>query len=121
MPHDETFRRDRAVEGAASAAPFKLVEEWAGRGELAWNGRAYSGVGYRLRRFQGMSRSGLPIPGLHRIEGAIDLAAVDDGLELVDKDVTLRLEDGRALRMTIASADGRVLQEGHGPSRCSCC
>jgi hypothetical protein len=68
-----------------------------------------------------MSRSGLPIPGLHRIEGSIEVAGVADGSRLVDKDVTLRLEDGRTLRLTVASADGRVVQEGHGPSRCSCC
>jgi hypothetical protein len=108
-------------ENAAASPPFKLVEEWAGEAELDWNGRAYSGVAYRLRRFQGMSRSGLPIPGLHRIEGSIDIGPVAQRASLVDKDVTLRLDDGRTLRMTVASADGRVLLEGHGPSRCSCC
>jgi hypothetical protein len=110
-----------ASESTTDSAPFKLVEECAGEGELDWNGRAYADVGYRLRRFQGMSRSGLPIPGLHRIEGSIDVAAVADGAQLVDQDVSLRLEDGRSVRVTVASADGRVLQEGHGPSRCSCC
>jgi hypothetical protein len=33
----------------------------------------------------------------------------------------LRLEDGRALPVTLADACGRVLSEGHGPSRCQCC
>jgi hypothetical protein len=108
-------------ETAAASPPFKLVEECAGRGELDWEGRAYTGVHYRLRRFQGMSRSGLPIPGLHRIEGSIDIAAVGEGAQLVDQAVILRLDDGRTLHLAVVSADGRVLQEGHGPSRCSCC
>jgi hypothetical protein len=110
-----------ASESAAASPPFKLVEELAGEGELDWNGRAYAGVSYRVCRFQGMSRSDLPIPGLHRIEGSIDVGGVAEAAQLVGNDVILRLEDGRSLRLTVASADGRVLQEGHGPSRCSCC
>ncbi|HEU4617771.1 MAG TPA: hypothetical protein VFV10_06990 [Gammaproteobacteria bacterium] len=109
------------IASAASSSTFALVEECAGRGELACDGRVFSGVAYRISRFQGMSRSGLPIPGLHRFEGSVDLRAVEGADELVDRDVTMRLEDGRTLRMTVASPDGRVLQEGHGPSRCSCC
>jgi hypothetical protein len=35
--------------------------------------------------------------------------------------LTLRLQDGRALGITIADTTGRVLAEGHGPSRCLCC
>ena len=29
--------------------------------------------------------------------------------------------DGRKLRITLVDADGRILAEGHGPSRCLCC
>ncbi len=107
---------------AGGAQPgMKLVEECRGTGELVLGERAFRGVGYRINRFQGMAASGLPVPGLHRIEGRIDVAAVPLPGGLVDRDVTLRLEDGRALRVTITAEDGQVLAEGHGPSRCQCC
>ena len=78
---------------------------------------------YRIDRYQGMREgSGLPIPGLHRIEGAI---APEDGLipsDLVGIDMTLQLEDGRTVGIMLTGTDGRVLAEGHGPGRgCSCC
>jgi hypothetical protein len=63
----------------------------------------------------------MPIPGLHRIEGSVDLSAGSDMSGLVGLPLTLRLEDGRAMGITIADATGRVLSEGHGPSRCLCC
>jgi hypothetical protein len=40
---------------------------------------------------------------------------------LIGQPLTLRLEDGRAIAVTIADTSGRVLAEGHGPSRCLCC
>ena len=99
---------------------LKLVEECAGVGELSANGDVIRQVRYRIARYQGLVEgSGLPIPGLHRIEGFVDTSA--DLGSLVGTPLMLRLEDGRALAITIAGADGRVLAEGHGPSRCSCC
>jgi hypothetical protein len=56
---------------------------------------------------------------VHRIEGSVDTAA--DLEPLIGLQLTLRLEDGRALAVTIADTSGRVLAEGHGPSRCLCC
>jgi len=99
---------------------MKLVEECAGVGDLTANGDVIRQVRYRISRYQGIVEgSGLPIPGLHRIEGSVDTAA--DLGPLVGAPITLRLEDGRALGITIAGTDGRVLAEGHGPSRCLCC
>ncbi|HEY5569411.1 MAG TPA: hypothetical protein VIM81_19465 [Gammaproteobacteria bacterium] len=100
---------------------MKLVEEYEGIGAVAWRDETFGSVPYRLRRFQGMARSGLPVPGVHRIEGEIDLKAIPDPSRLVDCDLTLRLEDGRSMRIALADRQGRVLTEGHGPSRCSCC
>jgi hypothetical protein len=100
---------------------LKLVEECAGVGRLGWRDQRFAAVPYIIRRFQGMTPSGLPVPGIHRIEGEIGLAAIPDPGRLVASDVTLELEDGRSLRVALADADGRVLAEGHGPSRCSCC
>jgi hypothetical protein len=99
---------------------MKLVEECAGVGDLSGQGDVIRQVRYRISRYQGViEHSGLPIPGLHRIEGSVDAAA--DLAPLVGESLVLRLEDGRALAITIADADGRVLSEGHGPTRCMCC
>jgi hypothetical protein len=101
---------------------MKLVEESSGVGELMVDGQALRQVRYRISRYQGMVEgSGLPIPGLHRIEGSIDFNASRDSLDLIGTALTLRLEDGRVLGITLAGSDGRILSEGHGPMKCSCC
>jgi hypothetical protein len=100
----------------------KLVEEYAGVGSLRFRDRKVGAVPYRISRFQGMATSGLPIPGLHRIEGTLALAGLPEAAELVGADVLLDLEDGRSLALTIADSSGRVLAEGHGPRHgCGCC
>ena len=102
---------------------FKLVETCSGTGELISRGVVLQQVRYSLNRFQGMLEgSGMPIPGLHRIEGDVDFAVSDEQTYLIGAPLTLRLEDGRTLAITLAGRDGRILTEGHGPSRgCSCC
>jgi hypothetical protein len=113
--------------GATFAPPrqewaLKLVEEYAGVGSLRWRNTRIGGVPYRINRYQGMALSGLPVPGVHRIEGTVTLTHVKDAAALVGADITLDLEDGRSLALVLADADGRVLAEGHGPGRgCSCC
>ena len=99
---------------------MKLVEECAGVGDLNAQGNLIPQVRYRIARYQGfVEHSGLPIPGLHRIEGSVNTAA--DLEPLVGQLLTLRLEDGRALAIRIADTSGRVFAEGHGPTRCLCC
>ena len=99
---------------------MKLVEEYAGVGDLETKGESVPQVRYRIARYQGfVDHSGLPVPGVHRIEGSVDTAA--DLEPLIGRPLTLRLEDGRAIGITIADSSGRVLAEGHGPSRCLCC
>jgi hypothetical protein len=101
---------------------LKLVEEYAGVGSLRFRDRTVGAVSYRISRFQGMATSGLPVPGLHRIEGTLALASVPEAAELVGADVLLELEDGRSLALTVADESGRVLAEGHGPRHgCGCC
>jgi hypothetical protein len=101
---------------------LKLVEEYAGVGSLRFRDRTLDAIPYRISRYQGMATSGLPIPGLHRIEGTLALAELPDVADLVGADVTLELEDGRSLALTLADSSGRVLAEGHGPGRgCGCC
>lgn len=106
-----------------SGAPrLKLVEQYAGIGTLRCRDRTLAAVPYRIDRYQGMAPSGLPIPGLHRIEGTVELAGANEARALVGADATLELEDGRSLKLTIADERGRVLAEGHGPRHgCGCC
>ena len=101
-------------------ATFKLVEELSGTGDLEDKGSVLRRVRYSVTRYQGiLVGSGMPIPGLHRIEGTTDFDVTD--VSLIGKPLTLRLEDGRALGVMLAARDGRLLSEGHGPSRCLCC
>jgi hypothetical protein len=101
---------------------MKLVEERSGSGELVLNGETLRVVRYSIRRYQGfVEGSGLPIPGLHRIEGSIDFDPAHDPPHWLGTSLGLKLEDGRVLAITVISVDGRVLSEGHGPSKCLCC
>jgi len=101
-------------------ATFEPVEQLAGTGQLVDDDTVLRQVRYSITRYQGMLvGSGMPIPGLHRIEGSTDFEVAD--ISLIGKPLTLRLEDGRALRVMLAARDGRLLSEGHGPSRCVCC
>jgi hypothetical protein len=104
------------------ATMMKLVEECSGVGDLSAAGDVIRRVNYRISRYQGMHDvSGVPIPGLHRIEGSVETGESFDFGPFVGAALVLRLEDGRALGITLAGSDGRVLAEGHGPSRCLCC
>lgn len=102
-------------------ATFKLVEESTGIGQLLRDGHVLSNVRYSIARYQGvLLGSGMPVPGLHRLEGSTDFEVTD--IALIGTPLTLRLEDGRALGVTLAARDGRLLSEGHGPAGgCSCC
>jgi hypothetical protein len=100
---------------------LRLIEECVGVGQVAGHERVVEGVAYAVRRFQGFAPSGLPVPGLHRLEGRLEIADDRDRRELVNRPVTLRMADGRTMRLTLLDEDGRVLAEGHGPSRCQCC
>jgi hypothetical protein len=101
-------------------ATFKLVETATGTGELVKDDTVLGRVRYSITRYQGMLvGSGMPVPGLHRLEGSTDFQAPDAAL--IGQPLMLRLEDGRALTVTLADGDGRLLTEGHGPSRCRCC
>jgi hypothetical protein len=102
-------------------ATFRLTEELTGVGELFQDGTVLRRVRYAIARYQGfLVGSGMPIPGLHRIEGATDYEVTD--ASLVGRPLTLRLEDGRTIGVTLAARDGRILSEGHGPGGgCRCC
>lgn len=101
---------------------MKLVEEREGEGRLTVRGEAVGLVGYEINRYQAMSAGGLPVPGLHRIEGRLAVEALPESLALESNmHVALELEDGRRFELTLVDANGRVLAEGHGPGQCGCC
>jgi hypothetical protein len=100
---------------------FRLTERLTGAGVVAAGGREFAPVDYSIERYQGFSRAGMPIPGLQRIEGTIDLGPIPQAERRIGKTMTLGLADGRSIGLTLVDDDGRVLAEGHGPSRCLCC
>jgi hypothetical protein len=100
---------------------LKLMEENSGVGQLELADDVYRDVRYQVARYQGFAESGMPIPGLFRLEGSIDMGTINESGRLVGSDLTLRLECGRAFRITVADGEGRILTEGHGPTRCLCC
>jgi len=101
---------------------MKLVEESSGIGELTLNGVVLRRIRYRLKRFQGMTEaSGLPVPGLHRIEGELEFNANTDPIDWIGIPLNLKLQDGSVLGITVVNNEGRFLNEGHGPAKCLCC
>jgi hypothetical protein len=100
---------------------MKVVEESSGIGELMMDDVTLCQVTYRLSRFQGMMEgSGLPIPGLHRIEGEIEFTGRVPR-NWIGVPLGLKFRDGRVLGITLVDTNGRILSEGHGPSKCRCC
>ena len=101
---------------------MKLVEERDGEGRLTVRGEVVGSVGYEINRFQAMTAGGMPVPGLHRIEGRLTVEDLPETLGLEqDMHLALELEDGRRLDLTLLDTSGRVLAEGHGPGKCGCC
>ena len=100
---------------------MQIAEDYKGVGELSHRGAIVAQVRYALTRYQGLARNGLPVPGLFKIEGTLDAGMATSLAEIVGTPLSLKLADGRVLGITLADATGRVLSEGHGPSRCSCC
>jgi len=101
---------------------MKLVEDRRGHGQLTVRGESVGSVAYSIRRFQAMTAGGMPVPGLHRIEGQLAVESLPATVRLEpDMQLALELEDGRRLALTVLDADGRVLAEGHGPGQCGCC
>jgi hypothetical protein len=101
---------------------MKLVEQREGQGQLTVRGTPVGSVDYSISRFQAMTPAGLPVPGLHRIEGRLGLERLSETCDL-DRDMhlALQLEDGRRIELILLDTDGRVLSEGHGPGQCGCC
>ena len=61
-------------------------------------------VRYRIKVFQGMFGNCLPNPTQRTVEGSIDFEGGAGAADLVGASLTLKLEDGRRIGVTIASA-----------------
>jgi hypothetical protein len=108
--HDETSE-DR----------YRKVEERIGTGTVRCAGLTYESVRYGISRFQGMTRAGLPVPGVHRLDGRLELDGIESVEQLVGRQLALHLEGGGVLNLELLDTDGRVVAHGHGPGRCMCC
>jgi len=107
--------------GQSSDHRFKMVEERAGIGSVRCSGITYEKARYGISRFQGMTRAGLPVPGVHRIDGFVEFADEAARAQLVGLQLELHLDDGSLMNLELLDAHGRVVAHGHGPGRCLCC
>ncbi|HUK32680.1 MAG TPA: hypothetical protein VLV86_02150 [Vicinamibacterales bacterium] len=98
-----------------------LVEETSGTGELLLNKLVLRRVRYQIRVLQGTFGNGLPNPMQRTVEGSIHLNPDDGTSDLVGALLTLRLEDGRRIGVTIADEAGTIHQRPACTTGCSCC
>ena len=99
----------------------KLVEETSGTGELLLKSLVLRQVRYRIKVFQGMFGNGMPNPTQRTVEGSIDFEEETSVADLVGASLTLKLEDGRRIGVTIADEAGTILQRPFCTTGCSCC
>lgn len=100
----------------------KLVEQCAGVGDLMQHDQVIRRVRYEFSVFQGMvPHSGMPIPGQRTLTGSIDFDPVREPGDLIGHVLTLRLEDGRHLGITLTGEGGTIAEGRHGTGACLCC
>ena len=100
---------------------MKLVEESTGTGELLLKSLVLREVRYRIKVFQGMFSNGMPNPIQRTVEGSIDFAGESGAGDLIGASLTLKLEDGRRIGVTIADDSGTISQRPPCTTGCSCC
>jgi hypothetical protein len=99
----------------------KLVEETSGTGELLLKSLVLRTVRYRIKVFQGLFGNGLPNPAQRTVEGSIDLDGNASTSDLIGTSLTLKLEDGRRIGVTISDDAGTIQQRPACTIGCSCC
>jgi len=100
----------------------KLLERCAGTGHLMHRDQVVRQVRYDFSVFQGvMGESGLPIPGHRTLTGSIDFDPARDSGDLIGPVLTLRLEDGRHVGITLTGDGGAIADGRHGHGACLCC
>jgi len=99
----------------------KLVEETSGTGELLLKSLVLRRVRYHIKVFQGMFGNGMPNPIQRTVEGSVDFGGETGAADLVGTNLTLKLEDGRRIGVTIADDAGTIQQRPPCTTGCSCC
>jgi hypothetical protein len=100
----------------------KLVERCSGVGDLMRHDQVIRRVRYEFSVFQGMvPQSGLPIPGQRTLTGSIDFVPAAESIDLVGPVLTLKLEDGRHVGITLTGEGGAIAEGRHGTGACLCC
>jgi hypothetical protein len=100
----------------------KLVERCSGVGDLMRHEQVIRRVHYEFSVFQGMvPQSGLPIPGQRTLTGSIDFEPARESVDLIGRVLTLKLEDGRHVGITLTGEGGTIAEGRHGTGACLCC
>jgi hypothetical protein len=119
---EDVLERPPAQKTTPHGHRLRLVEETSGAGVLERRGAPVGAVTYAIARYLGVVEgSGLPIPGLHSIDGRIAAQPGTDLTGLVGAYLTLTLADGRAFGVSLLDADGRIGTEARHPVGCGCC
>jgi len=99
----------------------ETIARHSGTGRLLRNGETVCPVQYDVTVYQEtLGPGGLPVPGLQRIEGAIELRGRDADA-LIGERLALALDDGRQIGIVLKTADGQIGSCGHRAFGCSCC
>jgi hypothetical protein len=96
----------------------RLVEEVSGDGELLLKSRALGPVRYQIKVFQGMFVNGMPNPSERTVEGSVDGSDLSG---LIGINLTLQLQDGRRIGITISDESGTIHTRPACTTGCSCC
>jgi len=99
----------------------RLVEESSGDGELLLKSLVLRQVRYRIKVFQGMFGNGLPNPAQRTVEGSIDFGGDGAASDLIGTNLTLQLQDGRKIGITISDETGAIHTRPACTTGCSCC
>ena len=94
------------------------MEESAGDGELLLKSRALGPVRYQIKVFQGLFGNGLPNPAERTVEGSVDGSDLSG---LIGVNLTLQLQDGRKIGITISDESGKIHTRPACTTGCSCC
>ena len=94
------------------------MEETSGDGALLLNSRVLGSVRYQIKVFQGLFGNGLPNPAERTVEGLVDGS---DFSGLLGINLTLQLQDGRRIGITISDESGTIHTRPACTTGCSCC
>jgi hypothetical protein len=99
----------------------RLVEESSGDGELLLKSLVLRQVRYQIKVFQGMFANGMPNPAERTVEGSIALGDGGAASDLMGASLTLQLQDGRKIGITISDETGTIHTRPACTTGCSCC